>query len=243
MKQPCWIVLPLSLAALSAPTFHAAARDEAAAKEDPAAGHSYHGEVFNEGPRQAAVMIPGTGDVHFEITTEEENAQKFFDQGIGQLHGFWDFEAERSFRQAAAIDPGCAMAYWGMTMANFKNAKRAKGFIEEAVKRRDSAGEREKMWIDGVSACFDESKGDQKKRLRELVRSFEKIALKYPDDIEAKAFIMKQVYYNHSKGHPIPSHYAINQLAEASSDRAAAESSGPSLPHPSLGPRKTGGRR
>ena len=27
-------------------------------KEDLLAGHSYHGEAFNEGPRQAAVLMP-----------------------------------------------------------------------------------------------------------------------------------------------------------------------------------------
>ncbi|HRQ90586.1 MAG TPA: hypothetical protein PLA50_17460, partial [Bacteroidia bacterium] len=73
------------------------------------AGHSYHGEVFNEGPRQAAVLIPGTGEVHLAVTTASEEARQFFNQGLGQLHGYWFFEAERSFRQAAALDPDCAM--------------------------------------------------------------------------------------------------------------------------------------
>ena len=178
------------------------------------AGHSYHGEVFNEGPRQAAVIIPGTGDVHFEVTTESKEAQQFFNQGLGQLHGFWDFEAERSFRQVAAIDAGCAMAYWGMAMANFKNDKRGKGFIDKAVERRDGASEREQMWIDGLAAYFKDPKVDLKKRLREFVRSLEKIAMKYPEDIEAQAFLMKHIYYNNGKGLAIPSHYAINLLAE-----------------------------
>ena len=60
------------------------------------------------GPRQAAVLLPGMGDVHFSITTADPLAQKFFDQGVGQLHGFWYFEAERSFRQVAALDPALA---------------------------------------------------------------------------------------------------------------------------------------
>ncbi|HYE98966.1 MAG TPA: alkyl hydroperoxide reductase, partial [Planctomycetota bacterium] len=98
-------------------------------------GHSVHGEAFNEGPRQAAVRMAGMGDVRFAVTTEKEDAQAFVNQGVAQLHGFYYFEAERSFRQAAAIDPGCAMAYWGMALANINNDKRAKGFIEEAVKR------------------------------------------------------------------------------------------------------------
>ena len=92
-------------------------------------GHSMNGDAFDEGPRQAAVLMPGTGNVHFPITTKSELAQKFFDQGVGQLHGFWYFEAERSFRQAAALDPACAIAYWGMAMANTNNPQRAAKFI------------------------------------------------------------------------------------------------------------------
>ena len=36
----------------------------------PLAGHSYHGEAFNEGPRQQAYLIPGMANVDFPITTK-----------------------------------------------------------------------------------------------------------------------------------------------------------------------------
>ncbi len=179
-----------------------------------AAGHSVHGEVFNEGPRQAAVLIPGTGDVHLKVSTGSETAQKFFDQGIGQLHGFWDFEAERSFRQVAKLDPDCAMAYWGMAMANFKNDERGKKFIAEAKERKEKATEFEQMWIDGLEAYFSDTKKDKKKRLREFVRSLEKIAAKFPNHVEPQAFLLKQIYFNHGNGLSINSHYATNLLAE-----------------------------
>ena len=72
----------------------------------PPAGHSSHGEAFNKGPRQAARWMNGkTGNVSFPIKTDSEEAQKFFNQGIGQLHGFWTLEAERSFRQVLKLDP------------------------------------------------------------------------------------------------------------------------------------------
>ena len=91
-------------------------------------GHSVHGETFNEGPRQAAYLMNGMGNVHWEISTKNPMAQRFFDQGIVQLHGFWYFEAERSFRQAAAFDPDCPILYWGMARANIENPVRSKGF-------------------------------------------------------------------------------------------------------------------
>ncbi len=181
-------------------------------KNGPAEGHSIHGEVFNEGPRQAAVFIPGTGNVHFPITAASPDVQRFFDQGIGQLHGFWDFEAERTFRQTAALDPNCAMAYWGMAQANLNNATRGKGFIKEAVKRRDKVTDRERLYIDGLAKYFENTKGDIKVRLAKLLRVYERIIEKHPDDIEAKAFLMKQIYFNNGKGLKYTSHYATNLL-------------------------------
>ena len=106
------------------------------------AGHSYHGEAFNEGPRQAAVLIPGMGSIEFPTSSKSATAQRFIEQGVLQLHGFWYLEAERSFRQAATEDPELAIPYWGMAMANTNNQKRARGFIDEAMTRRDKGANR-----------------------------------------------------------------------------------------------------
>lgn len=195
------------------PVFVFSALAQDAAEQETLAGHSYHGEVFNEGPRQAAVFIPGTGEVDLRVSTASAEAQRFFNQGVGQLHGYWYFEAERSFRQTADLDPDCAMAYWGMAMANFKNDTRGSKFIAEAVKRRESASDREKLWIDGLASYFKDPKMDLKKRLSDYVRSLEKIVEAYPDDIESRAFLLHQIFYNSGKEIPISSHYAINLLA------------------------------
>src|SRR5277367_3145056 len=58
----------------------------------------------------------GTEYIHFKITTSSPDAQKFFDQGLAQLHSFWAVEAERSFLQAAALDPDAPMPWWGVSM-------------------------------------------------------------------------------------------------------------------------------
>jgi hypothetical protein len=161
---------------------------QALAPANPAhPANSMHGEAFNEGPRQAARLIPGTGDVHFPVTTKAPDAQKFVDQGVGQLHGFWYFEAERSFRQAAALDHDCALAYWGMAQANVNNQKRAAGFMKEAVKRRDKASRREQLWIDAFASYFSESKKDEKERRTAVVRALEDLTFEFPEDLEAKA--------------------------------------------------------
>ena len=183
------------LACLFACTLALRAQDATAAKE-PAPkppGHSTHGEAFNEGPRQAAVLIPGTGDIRFPVTTKIESAQKFFTQGVGQLHGFWYFEAERSFRQVAALDPECAMAYWGMAMANIKNPKRAGNFIKLADAKKATASRREQLWIGAWTAFYAESKKDEAARRAKLITAIEALIYEFPDDLEAKALLVPAV--------------------------------------------------
>ena len=177
------------------------------------AGHSYHGEVFNEGPRQKAYLMEGTGKVHLEVSTEIPDVQAFFNQGVGQLHGFWYFEAERSFRQVAALDPDCAMAYWGMAMANFQNRERAKGFIEEAVKRKENASEREQLWIQGYADYVKSEEKDEKTRKRAYIRGLESLIHDYPDEVEAKAFLAVRLWqFNGTL--PISSYEAVSALED-----------------------------
>ncbi len=185
-----------------------------AAEENLPAGHSYHGEAFNDGPRQKAYLMEGMAPIHFPITTKSPEAQKFFEQGVAQLHGFWYFEAERSFRQASALDPDCAINYWGLAMANTNNEKRAKGFIAEAVKRKAQAGDREQMYIAALDAYLTAGGGKRKERAEAYVKALEEILYKYPDDIEAKAFLALQIWGNRGAGVPLNSYLAVDALLE-----------------------------
>jgi peroxiredoxin len=181
---------------------------------DVLAGHSYHGEVFNEGPRQQAYLMEGTGTVHFPVTTQNPLVQQFVDQGVGQLHGFWYFEAERSFRQAAMLDPQCAISYWGMAMANIDNASRGKGFIAEAVQRKAGVSPREAMYIDALDAYFKADEKDKKARAEKYTKALERILYEYPEDLEAKAILALQLWKNRDAGIPIASYLAVDALLD-----------------------------
>ena len=180
----------------------------------PLPGHSLAGEAFNEGPRQAAVLMEGTGKVHLAVTTKNELAQKFCDQGLGQLHGFWYFEAERSFRQAAALDGDCAMAFWGMAMANINNPKRAADFMKEAVKRKDKAGRREQLYLSAWADFYAETKKDEKVRRKALVSALENLIYEFPEDLEAKALLVFQLWENKTHDVPLASRLAADALLQ-----------------------------
>ena len=183
-------------------------------KGSPLAGHSFHGEVFNEGPRQAAYLMDSTGNVSFPITTENEMVQKFFNQGIGQLHGFWYLEAERSFRQVASIEPECAMAYWGMAMANTSKKDRAKDFVKKAFELKDKVSEREKMYIEALHKWYEADAKKSKERAEAYTDALEKILYKFPDDIECRAFLGLQLWMNRRYKLSIQSHLAVDALLQ-----------------------------
>ncbi len=206
---------PVAGAPSSPPTANPPAASPPAA---PQPGHSMHGEAFDEGPRQKAYLMGGTGNVHFPVTTKLPLAQQFFDQGVGQLHGFWYFEAERSFRQVASLDPDCAMAYWGMAMANTNNERRAKKLIERAVQKKTGCSPREAAWIDALSAAY--AGADSSDLRRKYVRDLESLVQDDPNDLEAKALLALQIWKNGSwmtegkKQIPISSHQAVDAILD-----------------------------
>lgn len=199
---------------------------EAESKSDgPAAGHSYHGEAFNEGPRQAAVLIEGMSPIQFDTSAKTPSAQKFIEQGIAQLHGFWYLEAERSFRQAAKEDPELAIAYWGMTMANANNTSRARGFIDKAMElRKTNTTRRETLYIEALDRLIPKTKNedkkpdreaereDKKKRIERYLSDMERLLHDFPDDIEARALLALQLWLAERSGVKISSRYAVNAL-------------------------------
>jgi tetratricopeptide (TPR) repeat protein len=62
-------------------------------------------------------LIEGLGAIHRPVSTASPAAQRYFDQGLAFAYGFNHDAAVRSFRAAQAIDPACAMCFWGEALA------------------------------------------------------------------------------------------------------------------------------
>jgi len=167
-------------------------------------GHSEHGEAFDEGPRQRPWRMEGIGKTHFPITTSVPEVQEWFDQGHTLFHSFWDREAERAFRWCLKLDPECAMAYWGLYRST-DDDKRAAAFLREASKRKDKVSERERMYIEaweartkaGYELVYTQEVFEAQKP---FLRKLERIMLKYPDDLEAKALYALANLFSYATG-------------------------------------------
>ncbi len=195
---------------------------------DDEPGHSSHGTAFDSGLRQRPWKMEGIGHTHFPITTRVPEVQEWFDQGNTLLHSFWFEEAERSFRWCIKLDPDCAMAYWGLARTGLTwfnrgpldtpENKRYLDFLDEAVRRKDSVSPRERMYIEAWAKAFSgETKGDE--RMHALARELQKIALKYPDDIEAKALF---ALFSIGDGNALGNELVIRQVLDKEPDHPGA---------------------
>jgi tetratricopeptide (TPR) repeat protein len=136
------------------------------------------------------------GKVSFPVSCSEA-AQKEFNRAAAMLHSFWYEESEKTFRQVAAADPQCAMAWWGVAMTQYHPiwypptpAELAKG--REAVAKAKSIGgatEREKAYIAAIAVFYDASETlDHKTRATAYEKAMEEVSRRFPDDREASAF-------------------------------------------------------
>jgi len=158
-------------------------------------------------PSLPAKLLPGMGVVHLAITTSNPEAQKFFDQGLAQMHSFWAREAERSFLQAAALDPDAPMPYWGIAMVaggdwrprfqidllNSAFGKqvppamaRARAAAEKALELSKAPGKAtdlEKMYIAAAAARRDANAKDGDDA---FVKELRVLLAAHPDEVEAQ---------------------------------------------------------
>lgn len=73
-------------------------------------------------------------------TSCTESADATFDEGLNLLHNMMYIQAEAAFEKAAVADPDCAMAQWGIAMANFHPLWPGGPTAEETARGTAAAG-------------------------------------------------------------------------------------------------------
>src|SRR5690242_5096937 len=119
-----------------------------------------------------ATLMSGLGNLHHPVSTQNPEAQKFFDQGLRLIYAFNHDEAARSFRRAADLDPKMAMAYWGIAEAvgpNYNDPASDERFqeaheaIEKAVSLSSGASATERDYIQAMAMRFPAPGADRRK--------------------------------------------------------------------------------
>jgi hypothetical protein len=154
--------------------------------------------ITGAGP--AAAHTPGSktdlGEVHFKTSCNAE-AQAKFDLGMGYQHSFWYRAATDTFNEVLKLDPGCAIAYWGLALATMRNpyAPPTPAWLAEglaAVEKGLSANpktERERGYLEALAVFYrDHDKLPHGARQAAYAKAMEALAARYRDDPEAQIY-------------------------------------------------------
>jgi len=127
------------------------------------------------------------------------DAQPAFAHGMALLHSFEFGPAIAAFKSVAGTDPSCAMAYWGMALAQWGNpfaagTKSAASLLpgREFIDRAKALGaktDREGGYINAVAALYDRLETvDQRTRMLAYRDAMAAVAATHAADTEASTF-------------------------------------------------------
>ncbi|WP_437692014.1 hypothetical protein [Sorangium sp. So ce176] len=144
---------------------------------------------------EALPLFGDIGSLRHPVTTSSQIAQRYFDQGLRLVYAFNHDEAKRAFQEAARLDPGLAMARWGVALTLGPNinlpaapARERAAFeaIEEARALAASVSERERAYIEALATRHAAAPGGDRGALdRAYAGAMRELARRYPDDLDA----------------------------------------------------------
>ncbi len=166
-------------------------------------------------------LFENLGDLSYAITTKNELAQTFFDQGLKLTYAFNHAEAHRSFMEASRLDPTSAMTYWGQAYALGPNINDPLPLEERKIKTNEAmakakslssgATPKEKALINALTARYSEDLTKDVEALNvAYMNEMAKVLQQFPEDAEVQvlyaASVMNTVPWNYwdDEGNPSP---------------------------------------
>jgi len=134
------------------------------------------------------------GTVAFSVSCSAP-AQAEFNHAVALLHHMTYPKAREAFQHVSAVDPRCAMAYWGYAMTSFQPLwptrpgpdvlQRGWDAVQKA-KALEPPTRQERLFIAAMEAFFlNPSSTDYWLRIRRWEQAMEKVYASFPDDLEA----------------------------------------------------------
>jgi tetratricopeptide (TPR) repeat protein len=158
-------------------------------------GHPAAAPHAASGHAPPPVLLDGLGRHHQAVTTTSREAQAYFDQGLRLVYAFNHLEAERAFREAARLDPACAMCYWGIALTQGSNynsptdaerEKAAYAAIQEALRVADRVTPRERATVEALAKRHAPTATADRAALdRAYADAMREVSRHFPDDLDA----------------------------------------------------------
>ena len=155
------------------------------------------GEDRHEQTARSSTSVEPLGRVDFPTSCSPE-ARVEFNRAVALLHHMTYPQAREAFRKVSEIDPGCAMAQWGVAMTLFhplwptrpgpEDLRKGWEAVEKA-RSLEPPTDRETLFVAAAGAFFDEPESpDYWLRIRRWEKASERLHTAYPEDPEAAAF-------------------------------------------------------
>lgn len=149
-----------------------------------------------------AIIVPGGGTYSMPISTDEAEAQAFFDQGLRMAWSFYFPESIASYQEASRLDPEHPMPYWGLAHAAGPNPNSryanmpddpqgaGRAAIRRALELANNGNERERDMINAMLILYDKDAiPDNRERDFAYLDAMRELHSKYPDSADiATAF-------------------------------------------------------
>jgi tetratricopeptide (TPR) repeat protein len=151
--------------------------------------------VFERYTEPIEIYRNGLGQFTRKISSQNREAQAFFNQGFQMMYAFAKAEAVRSFRESWKRDANCAICYWGEAWAwgSYLNAPMtaeespyAYAATQKAISLRSHADAKERALIDALAIRYVEhfDAATRREQDRAYADGMRQLVAKYPDDLE-----------------------------------------------------------
>ncbi len=150
--------------------------------------------------------LPGTGDHVWKISTNNDSAQFYFNQGINLYYGFHIIEAIPSFKKAQLFDSACAMLYWAEALAygpnindlGYATSPDALLATQKAEKLIMNASLKEQELIKAMQVRYSNDSTHKREALnQEYANKMNEIYKKFPADAEVGALYADALMIQH----------------------------------------------
>jgi hypothetical protein len=156
-----------------------------------------------------APVFPGWGHYHYPISTTDDSAQYYFDQGLSLYYSYHLTESAASFKEAEQKDSRCAMAYWGEALARgpyynstytYKMSPDVLPVLDKMNGLALKASAEEKDLIAALNRRYSADTTDihRTQLNNDYSRALKTLIAKYPRDLDIKALYIDGVMTEHA---------------------------------------------
>ena len=164
-------------------------------QECPHGRNHHHKHAAEPAASTPPPLFEGLSSLHHPVTTSSPDAQRYFDQGLRLIYAFNHDEAARAFKEAARLDPNCAMAYWGIALTlgpnynlpvDAERDRAAYEALQKSLALAPKVSEAERAYIEALAKRHaSDPKADRKSLDLAYADAMREVTKRFPDDLDA----------------------------------------------------------